>query len=196
MTQEVFEEEDIPIAEFENIGLSKDGRIDLGEHDLKALLAGMRTDTLRLHNLTDGDIKILHLDAKLSLHRNEQGNLDLLIHPVYRRPKAPEYLTDDEVEKLASGETVNVRPVSWENTEVAGGPYEFNKSWYDPTKHYANFVILIEPPLPIDPIALWEVKASFGKPAHIYTFGRYTIMVFNKNLLADLVPSLPPPPPS
>jgi len=108
MTQEIFEEEDIPIAEFENIGLSKDGRIDLGEHDLKALLAGMRTDTLRLHNLTDGDIKILHLDAKLSLHRNEQGNLDLLIHPVYRRPKAPEYLTDDEVEKLASGETVNL----------------------------------------------------------------------------------------
>src|SRR5579872_674535 len=96
---------------------------------------------------------------------------------------------------LASGETVNVRPVSWENTEVAGGPYEFNKSWYDPTQHYANFVILIQPPLPIDPIALWEIKASFGKPAHIYYFSRYTIMVFNKNLLTDLVPSLPPPPP-
>ena len=96
---------------------------------------------------------------------------------------------------LASGETVNVRPVSWEDTEVAGGPYEFNKSWYDPTQHYANFVILIQPPLPIDPIALWEVKASFGKPAHIYYFSRYTIMVFNKNLLTDLVPSLPPPPP-
>ena len=43
MTQEVFEEEDIPVAEFENIGLSKDGRLDLGDHDLKALLAGRRT---------------------------------------------------------------------------------------------------------------------------------------------------------
>ena len=96
---------------------------------------------------------------------------------------------------LASGETVNVRPVSWENTEVAGGPYEFDKSWYDPTLHYANFVVLIQPPLPIDPIALWEVRDSFGKPAHIYYFSRYTIMVFNKNLLTDLVPSLPPPPP-
>jgi hypothetical protein len=96
---------------------------------------------------------------------------------------------------LASGETVNIRPVSWENTEVAGGPYEFNKSWYDPSQHYANFVILIQPPIPLDEIALWEVKASFGKPAHIYTLGRYTIMVFNKNLLTDLVPTLPPPPP-
>ena len=96
---------------------------------------------------------------------------------------------------LASGETVDVRPVSWENTEVAGGPYEFEKSWYDPTLHYANFVVLIQPPLPIDPIALWEVRDSFGKPAHIYHFSRYTIMVFNQNLLTDLVPSLPPPPP-
>jgi hypothetical protein len=97
---------------------------------------------------------------------------------------------------LASGATVNLRPVSWENDDVAGGPYEFDKSWYDPTQHYANFVVLIQPPLPIDPIALWEVRVSFGKPQHIYYFHRYTIMVFNQNLLTDLVPSLPPPPPS
>ena len=96
---------------------------------------------------------------------------------------------------LASGETVNVRPVSWEGNYVAGGPYEFDNSWYDPTLHYANFVVLINPPLPIDPIALWEVRVSFGKPQHIYHFSRYTIMTFNKNLLTDLVPSLPPPPP-
>jgi hypothetical protein len=96
---------------------------------------------------------------------------------------------------LASSETVNVRPVSWEGNYVAGGPYEFEKSWYDPTLHYANFVILINPPIPIDPIALWEVRVSFGKPVHTYYFSRYTIMVFNKNLLTDLVPTLPPPPP-
>jgi hypothetical protein len=87
---------------------------------------------------------------------------------------------------LASGETVNVRPVSWAGDHVAGGPREFEKSWYDPTRHYANFVILINPPVPIDPIALWEVRVSFGKPTHIYYFSRYTIMVFNKNLLTDL----------
>ncbi len=96
---------------------------------------------------------------------------------------------------LASGETVNVRPVSWEGNYVAGGPYEFDKSWYDPTLHCANFVVLINPPIPIDPIALWEVRVSFGKPQHIYHFSRYTILTFNKNLLNDLVPSLPPAPP-
>jgi hypothetical protein len=96
---------------------------------------------------------------------------------------------------LASSETVDVRPVSWEGNYVAGGPEEFDKSWYDPTLHYANFVVLINPPLPIDPIALWEVRVSFGKPQYVYYFSRYTIMVFNKNLLTDLVPTLPPPPP-
>jgi hypothetical protein len=100
------------------------------------------------------------------------------------------------VTTLASGETVNVRPVSWENDDVAGGPYEFDQSWYDPTLHYANFVVLIEPPLPIDPIATWEVRVSFGKPVATYQYSRYTILVFNKNLLTDLVPTLPPPPPT
>jgi hypothetical protein len=95
---------------------------------------------------------------------------------------------------LASGETVNIRSVSWENNDVAGGPYEFDKSWYDPRLHYANFVVLIQPPIPIDPIAYWEVKASFGKPQQIYHFSRYTIMVFDTNLLTDLSPYLPPPP--
>ena len=48
---------------------------------------------------------------------------------------------------------------------------------------------------PLDPIAYWEVKATFGKPQHIYYVGRYVIMTYDTNLLTDLSPSLPPPPP-
>ncbi len=97
---------------------------------------------------------------------------------------------------LASGGTVSLRPVSWENNDAAGGPEEFDSSWYDPRRHDANFVVLINPPGPLDPIASWEVKGTFGQPQHIYDFGRYIIMVYNTNLLTDLSPSLPPPPPS
>lgn len=104
MIQEIFEEDDIPVAEFENIGLSKDGRISLAEYDLKALLSGHRTNLIRLHDLEDGDIRIMNLDAKLSLQRNQTGGLDLLIHPVYREMMMPAYVTDDEAEKLATGE--------------------------------------------------------------------------------------------
>ncbi len=100
------------------------------------------------------------------------------------------------VTTLASGETVDLRSVSWENTEVADGPYEFDQAWYDPTLHDANFVVLLVPPYPIDNIAMWEVKDSFGKPAQTLHFRQYTILVYNKNLLTDLVPSLPTPPPS
>jgi hypothetical protein len=116
MMQELFEQEDIPIAEFENLGLSKDGRISLGEQDLKALLSGGRTDLICLHDLQDGDIKIINLDAKLSLRRNEQGGLDLLIHPVYRDPLTPAYITGEEAEKLADGE----QPVLDKVVEING----------------------------------------------------------------------------
>jgi hypothetical protein len=111
MFKEIFEEEDIPIAEFENIRLSKDGRITLDEHDLKSLLSGGVTDLLRLYDLQDGDSQIMHLDAKLSLERNEAGGLDLLIHPVYRDMMTPEYLTDSEAEKLAAGEVSTLEKI-------------------------------------------------------------------------------------
>jgi hypothetical protein len=104
MIRQEFEEEDIPLLEFEHLGLSKDGRLNLGDQDLKALLSGGRTELLHLSNLEDDDIKILNLDAKLSLKRNEQGGLDLMIHPVYRRMMTPDYVTDEEAVKLASGE--------------------------------------------------------------------------------------------
>jgi hypothetical protein len=101
------------------------------------------------------------------------------------------------VTTLASGETVNLRSVTFGSNEVAGGPYEFDESWYDPTLHYANFVVVLQPhPYPIDPIALWQVKDTFGKPVQTLHFRQYEILIFNKNLLTDLVPSLPPPPPS
>jgi hypothetical protein len=116
MIQEIFEEDDIPVAEFENIGLSKDGRISLAEYDLKALLSGHRTNLIRLHDLEDGDIKIMNLDAKLSLQRNQTGGLDLLIHPVYREMMTPAYVTDDEAEKLSTGELSTLDKV----VEIAG----------------------------------------------------------------------------
>jgi hypothetical protein len=95
---------------------------------------------------------------------------------------------------LASGETVNLHPVSWENNDAAGGPYEFDQSWYDPRLHDADFVVLLNPSGPLDPIAYWEVKDTFGPPQHIYDVGRYIIMTYDTNLLTDLSPSLPPPP--
>ncbi len=97
---------------------------------------------------------------------------------------------------LASGGAVDIRSVSWYNNDAAPGPYEFDQAWYDPRQHDANFVVLMNPAVPLDPIADWEVHATFGRPTHVYDFGPYVIMIYDTNLLTDLSPSLPPQPSS
>jgi hypothetical protein len=92
---------------------------------------------------------------------------------------------------LASGGAVDLRPINWYNADVAAGPYEFNTAWYNPQKHDANFVVLMNPPQPLDPIGRWEVLDRFGPPAQTYDVGPYVIMTWNTNLLTDLSPSLP-----
>ena len=96
---------------------------------------------------------------------------------------------------LASGGAVSVRPVSFYKNDAAPGPYEFDQAWYDPRIHDASFVVLMNPPVPLDQIASWETRDAFGRPAHVYDFGRYVIMTYDTNLLTDLSPALPPPPP-
>ena len=64
--------------------------------------------------------------------------------------------------------------------------YQSEVSWYDPKLHYANFIVNTgaDKPQAIIPSGDW-LKA-FGPPAKTYQYGPYTIMVWNKNLLADL----------
>ena len=60
-------------------------------------------------------------------------------------------------------------------------------SWYDPQKHYANFIVLDstpgysrwEPPR-------WLIKRYFGTPARTYHTGPYTVLVWPKNLLLSI----------
>jgi hypothetical protein len=95
---------------------------------------------------------------------------------------------------LASGGKVSVRSISFYNSNAAPGPYEFDQNWYDPSRHNASFIVLMNPPVPLDPIAPWQVRNRFGTPAHVYGFGPYVILTYDINLLTDLSPSIPPPP--
>jgi hypothetical protein len=95
---------------------------------------------------------------------------------------------------LASGGAVSVRSVRFYNSDAGAGPYEFDQNWYDPSRHNASFVVVMNPPVPLDPIAPWQVRNRFGPPSHVYEFGPYVILTYDTNLLTDLSPSLPPPP--
>jgi hypothetical protein len=95
---------------------------------------------------------------------------------------------------LASGGAASVRSISFYNSDAVPGPDEFDQNWYDPSRHNASFVVVMNPPAPLDPIAPWQIRNRFGPPAHVYGFGPYVILTYDTNLLTDLSPSLPPPP--
>jgi hypothetical protein len=85
---------------------------------------------------------------------------------------------------LASGNSVQVRPVA----SAPGTPqlyprmWEAETSWYDPTLHYANFVIR-GPWSGAEVPGQKSVLDSFGPPARQYRVDGVTVMVWNYNLL-------------
>jgi hypothetical protein len=60
-------------------------------------------------------------------------------------------------------------------------------AWYDPTAQQANFVVLSSTPGFKNN---WEPRTQiskvFGRPAHVYNFGPYTVMVWDRNILSDV----------
>jgi hypothetical protein len=60
-------------------------------------------------------------------------------------------------------------------------------AWYDPAAQQANFVVLSSTPGFMNN---WEprplISKYFGRPAHVYDFGPYTVMVWDRNLLASI----------
>jgi len=62
-----------------------------------------------------------------------------------------------------------------------------NVSWYSPTLHYANFIVLDSRPGFMNH---WEPRALvlkyFGRPARTYHTGPYTVLVWERNLLSSI----------
>jgi hypothetical protein len=62
--------------------------------------------------------------------------------------------------------------------------WETDEATYDPARRYANFVVA-DGPSALPGMKL-SAQLTFGRPAHIYQADGYTIMVWDKNLLAEL----------
>jgi len=103
------------MEELEKLGLATDNRLNLDKEDLRALLEGRRTSMQRLENLNADGITIPALDAKISLRQNAEGNLELMLHPIYKEAIAPEYLTGAEAEKLEKGEAANYQKMIFDD---------------------------------------------------------------------------------
>lgn len=128
MTQQIFNEKDLPLAELQKVGLAKDGQLQLSEGALQALLAGRRTEMIRLSDLSMDGFQIPELDAKLSLRPDAEGKPELLLHPIYIEADYPEFLTDVEAEELQKGQAVNI----WKIVKDAEGQPKDILVEYDP----------------------------------------------------------------
>ncbi|MGH3256935.1 MAG: hypothetical protein ACRDOU_16320 [Streptosporangiaceae bacterium] len=87
---------------------------------------------------------------------------------------------------VASGNRVRVVGVTrTDNGEVTPYQWETNEEDYDPSLHYANFLVAG------GPTPLREAKASalltFGPPQRVYQYDGYIIEVWDTNLLSKLV---------
>jgi hypothetical protein len=84
---------------------------------------------------------------------------------------------------LDSGGQVILAPI------YGGAPYfwETKAAWYEPAESYADFVVSVTSPASeavfTRPAVMLRV---FGTPARTYRFQQYVIMVWDKNILADL----------
>jgi hypothetical protein len=84
-----------------------------------------------------------------------------------------------------SGERVQVRALM--QYTMKRDLWMSDVAWYDPRTHYANFIVLDSTPgftNHWEPRAL--IRKYFGRPARTYHTGPYTIMVWNRNLLASI----------
>jgi hypothetical protein len=92
---------------------------------------------------------------------------------------------ESSIVTVQTGEQVRVRAL----LKATLGPdlWLAKPAWYDPAAQQANFVVLSSTPGFKNN---WEPRAMvakvFGRPAHVYNFGPYTVMVWDRNILADV----------
>jgi hypothetical protein len=88
---------------------------------------------------------------------------------------------------LDSGGRVVVRTASWRPSGAVPRAFESKASWYDPRVSYANFIISNTADVGgVSVVPRRDILAFAGPPARTYHYKTFTIMVWNKNLLADL----------
>ncbi len=93
---------------------------------------------------------------------------------------------EGNITTLDSGGRVHLIAVSWGADKSVPRAYQSDASWYDPQLHYANFVVNTGADQPQAIIPSGDLRRAFGRPVRVYHDGPYTILVWNKNLLADL----------
>jgi hypothetical protein len=96
---------------------------------------------------------------------------------------------DANITTLITGGKVHLAPVT------GGGIYGYlwvaKQEWFDPAVSSANFIVTTTVQQGGNDVPLSRVLVWYGKPAKIYQFQQYSIVVYDRNLLASLVQPVP-----
>ncbi|HEV8065537.1 MAG TPA: hypothetical protein VGP46_11920, partial [Acidimicrobiales bacterium] len=86
-----------------------------------------------------------------------------------------------------SGDRVQIRPVRMYQQHLVTTSWESDKSWYDPKRHDAHFVIWA-PKTYCSGVCLSmsDLRRIFGPPTATYRVGGYRVLVWRANLLTDV----------
>jgi len=151
----LFEQHQLPISEFQRLGLVAENHIQLDAVDLNALLLGRRTGLITVRNLEANGLKLEKIDLKLSLERNQDGKLSLALHPIFRSPQQHPLLQGYDADPLMDGTVSNIHKVYGKNGQqdfeavIEYDPQTRTFIAYDPSQVVApiaiNGITLTEP---------------------------------------------------
>src|ERR1700744_1949805 len=115
MIKQLYQEQDLPYEDLQKIGIANGSELNISRDNISALLSGRRTEMLKLSNLSYEGHHIAELEAKLSLKPQPDGELGLLVHPIYKQAPHLAFLTLNESEMLEKGKVANIEKMIFDD---------------------------------------------------------------------------------
>ena len=100
MKIENFSASEIPYDELKVIGFTKERVLDINRDEMERFLSGGKTD-LKMLNVNG-----LRIEAKLSLSRNPDNSVSLMIHPFQKKISNQYNFDNEEIKRLENGEII------------------------------------------------------------------------------------------
>jgi hypothetical protein len=90
---------------------------------------------------------------------------------------------------LITGGKVRLVPVA--NGGTYGYLWVAKEAWFNPDVSYANFIVTTTKQQGGSDVPLKNVLAWYGKPAKTYVVDQYTVVVYDRNILRDVIQPVP-----
>ena len=98
--------EQLPVQQFERLGIDNNRLQKLPDEEMNALLSGYPS-RMKFLTFKDKDGAMQKINAKLSIYQANDGIFSLKVHPFRREIKNDMNLTQKEMDKLKSGDTIS-----------------------------------------------------------------------------------------